>query len=274
MKETKFLITYLFLATCMIVQAQKLDINTYTEKVEGGYNVYVDNNELTPVSIKISFTLTNLKSIDNNNTIYVIPAKTKRHLATSLSILKQGKSYKYSYTTLYNRGNHHKEVYDVDYPYDLPYKKGQEFQLYQGYNGKSTHQNQNALDFKMPVGTPILAARGGLITNVIVNNSKNCFKKECKKFNNLITIYHDDGTFADYAHLKYKGAAVQVGAKVSQGQLLGYSGNVGYSNGPHLHFVVYRQLLDQLQTIKTKFKTGTGDTTIFLKEKESYHKTY
>ena len=55
---------------------------------------------------------------------------------------------------------------------------------------------------------------------------------------NLVRILHDDGSMAIYAHLRENGVMVRVGEKVSLGQLIGYSGNTGYSSGPHLHFCV------------------------------------
>ena len=43
--------------------------------------------------------------------------------------------------------------------FDLPFENGQKFKISQGYNGAFSHQNENALDFDMPIGTKILAAR-------------------------------------------------------------------------------------------------------------------
>lgn len=50
-----------------------------------------------------------------------------------------------------------------------------------------------------------------------------------------------DNTFALYAHLKYKGVVVKQGQKVKEGDLLGYSGNTGFSDSPHLHFEIYKE---------------------------------
>ena len=60
-----------------------------------------------------------------------------------------------------------------------------------------------------------------------------------KKFadrTNIIRIWHDDNTMGLYAHLKQGGIMVREGQRIKTGQLIGYSGNTGYSTGPHLHF--------------------------------------
>ena len=121
------------------------------------------------------------------------------------------KAYTFSYRYNYTRGNTKSKNYNAAYVYDLPFKKGKEFRLYQGYNGLFSHQNENALDFTMPEGTEIVAAREGVIVKVVQDNTENCGRRECAKFNNYITVYHPDGTFGEYMHIKYKGSVVKPG---------------------------------------------------------------
>ena len=61
---------------------------------------------------------------------------------------------------------------------------------------------------------------------------------EYRKFANYVIIEHSDGTMGNYYHLKQGGAVAVIGQKVAKGDLIGYSGNTGYSSGPHLHFSV------------------------------------
>ncbi len=63
--------------------------------------------------------------------------------------------------------------------------------------------------------------------------------KEFSKFGNYVVIRHDDGTCAQYVHLKKEGALVQVGARVATGTPIALSGHTGNSTQPHLHFCVY-----------------------------------
>ncbi|MCY0968745.1 M23 family metallopeptidase [Chryseobacterium wangxinyae] len=168
-------------------------------------------------------------------------------------------------------------IYDRNYAYDLPYQKGQEFKILQGYYGDFSHHNTNAIDFEMAEGTEILAVREGIVVQVIQNNNKGCPSEECAKYGNYISILHSDKTRAEYWHLKYKGSVVQVGNKVKKGDLIGYSGNTGWTNGPHLHFVCYSPSymgMKKQETVKTLFKTGDGSRIEYLNEGKSYLKKY
>lgn len=270
MKNYSLLIFLLITSVCNA----ELKVKIYYEQIENGYNVYADNDEFCPVSIKIDFTVTNLNIDGENNNVYVINAKEKKHKLTSLKVSKNGKEYKLSFKYFMNYGKDDNKEYDKNYIYDLPFKTSSTYKIYQGYNGTFSHQNENSIDFTMPIGTELMAVREGIVINVIDNNTKNCGKEECKKYNNFITIYHSDGTFAEYAHIKQNGSKLKVGDKVSKGQLIGYSGNVGWSTGPHLHLVVFNQNLNNRETLKTKFKTGDGSRIEYLVEKEEYSRNY
>lgn len=264
---------YFLILFSQIGFSNTIKISFSNEKTENGYKMMVSNDEFCPVSFKIDFELTNLKSTKGNNTIFMVPAKTKNYIFTELEIITKGK-YGFSYKTLANLGNHNLTAFDADFIYTLPYEKGKKFEVYQGYNGKTTHQNENSLDFTMPVGTPILATREGIVVKVIDSNYISCFEKECAEYNNYIIIYHPDGTFSRYVHLKKDGSLVKEGDFIKQNDVIGYSGNVGWSNGPHLHFMVFIQKIGQQITLETKFKINDGNEIQYLKEKETYLRNY
>jgi murein DD-endopeptidase MepM/ murein hydrolase activator NlpD len=87
----------------------------------------------------------------------------------------------------------------------------------------------NAVDYGMPVGSPIYAAAAG---TVIISKSSG-YNGGYGKY---IVIEHQNSTQTLYGHLS--NPIVSVGQSVIQGQLIGYSGNTGKSTGPHLHFEV------------------------------------
>ena len=128
---------------------------------------------------------------------------------------------------------------DVDYL--LPLRQDT-LRIDQGYGGSFSHsdpQNRYAVDFAAAIGTPVIAARGGVVMQVESDFEKAGLNLE--KFGgraNFVRILHDDGTMGLYAHLKPEGVLVRVGQRVRAGQQIGLSGNTGFTTGPHLHFAV------------------------------------
>ncbi len=268
----ELILSLLLIAISFEAFAEK-DFKVYFEKTEKGFEVYADNNEFCPISLKISFELLNMKSSKGNNKIFVVPARSKKVSLTQITKIRNGK-YKFSYKTRFNYGDHNSSVYDKTFKYNLPFEKGETFKVSQGYNGSFSHQGKNALDFKMDIGTKIMATRKGVVIRVVDTNNKTCPEEDCEKYNNLILIYHTDGTFAEYVHIKRNGAKVKVGDIVEKGQLIAESGNIGRSTGPHLHLVIFIQKIEERRTLKTLFLKNEGNTTGFLKEKKEYLKNY
>jgi murein DD-endopeptidase MepM/ murein hydrolase activator NlpD len=146
--------------------------------------------------------------------------------------------------------------------------------VFQGYNGSFSHQNEKALDFTMPEGTEVVAAREGVVIKVLQDNTESCPREECKKFNNYVSVYHSDGTFGIYNHIKYMGSLVKVGDTVKKGDHIALSGNTGFTSGPHLHFVCYIPGVPMPTTVATFFRTDNGSKKELLVEKKTYLKNY
>lgn len=132
-------------------------------------------------------------------------------------------------------------IHDNDYPYTSPLQPADEYRIVQGFNGNFSHSGASryALDFAAPVGTPILAARGGIVIDTKDDGTKGGPTPEFAKYANYVVILHSDGTTGEYYHLRHEGVAVTRGQSVQKGQLIGYTGNTGFSSLPHLHFGVY-----------------------------------
>jgi murein DD-endopeptidase MepM/ murein hydrolase activator NlpD len=156
------------------------------------------------------------------------------------------------------------------YEYQLPFDKGDRHRVVQGYGGLFSHSHIAALDFEMPIGTPIYAAREGVIFSYKDNSDEGGPFSKYKNKANYIIIKHDDGSFGCYWHLKKNGVLVKSG-RVARGQQIGFSGATGQVLRPHLHFSVKRKLNYEMNSfVKTKFKTSVGIT--LLENGESYER--
>lgn len=124
----------------------------------------------------------------------------------------------------------------ADSPYVLPFPPGDGYSIIQSYcNDDGSHESQLAYDFAMPLGSLVVAARGGVVVEV----KEDVPNDEYSRFLNQVLIRHDDGTVGFYAHLQHLGALVEVGDEVDQGDEIGLSGATGRTGGPVLHFGVF-----------------------------------
>lgn len=271
----KFIITLFILSSSFYAYSQKnIKVKIYYEKHKDGWTLYADNSEFCPVSFNFNYELDNIRLSENEKT-KVVPANSKRFLITELDIINKRKASHFNYRYKVNRGNHLILNFDNNYGYTLPFAMDKAFKVSQGYNTTRSHEGIHAIDFSMPVGTPICAAKGGVVVESIESNTKRCKTVECAKYNNKIVVYHpDDNTFGAYLHLKFNGSLVEVGQQINKGDQIGYSGNTGYSTGPHLHFEVYQQEMQRKQTIPTKFRISGDGELEYLREKKKYKRLH
>src|SRR6187401_1717657 len=125
---------------------------------------------------------------------------------------------------------------DSSYIYSLPFENNKKVFLIQAYDSKMSHKGEIALDFKVKKKTKVCAARNGVVIGARGDSDEGGLKPENMSDGNYISIKHDDGSVAHYWHLVKNGALVNVGDTVTKGQVIGLSGNTGYSAFPHLHF--------------------------------------
>ncbi len=152
-------------------------------------------------------------------------------------------------------------LHDDERLYLLPYESGKSYRVLQGYGSRFSHRGleQYAVDFNMSVGTPVHAARAGVVAKIEESNEKGCWDDGCGAYANYIVILHNDGTTGEYYHLKQHGALVDVGNNIAAGQKIGLSGNTGHTTMPHLHFAVYRAAeWGNTQSIPVRFLSSVG----------------
>jgi hypothetical protein len=189
----------------------------------------------------------------------VIPGQSERRLLkVGPADPSRGFSFRFSYLQMIGPPL---AQLPAEYNYYPPFPLGLEFPISQGFDDDTTHKdptNQYAVDIVMPIGTPILAARAGQVMDMEDDFHGAAQKERYLTRSNHIRILHDDGTMAVYAHLQANSLKVRPGAKVSRGQWIANSGNTGYSNGPHLHFVIQLNAGMSLESMPFRFVTPTG----------------
>ncbi len=147
---------------------------------------------------------------------------------------------------------------EVYYP---PIAPDSRYQITQGFGGKFSHedeQNRYAVDIKMPEGTPIYAARSGMVLEVQNDYFKSGPLQAYADQANSVRILHDDGSMAVYAHLELEKAQVAAGERVNAGDLIAYSGNTGFTTGPHLHFAIQVNRGMELVSVPFQFVFSDG----------------
>jgi murein DD-endopeptidase MepM/ murein hydrolase activator NlpD len=148
--------------------------------------------------------------------------------------------------------------------YGLPFDALFPRVLSQGFDGEmmdgtregSTHigGQRYAVDFIMPLGAEVRAARAGTVALVIDGFGVGGKDASFVRAANVVTVLHEDGTFAKYVHLE-EGIPVEIGQTVEAGETLGRVGMSGFSVEPHLHFFVATRNLEGFTESK-RFRFG------------------
>ena len=151
-------------------------------------------------------------------------------------------------------------------PYRLPYALSSSVRISQAYPVVKTHgdpASRYAIDFVMPVGTDVFAARDGVVIEVASDFFEGGTDIEVDGPRaNIVRVLHDDGTMALYVHLNWNTIRVVPGQRVRRGEYLADSGNTGFTTGPHLHFVVQRNEGGALVAVPLEFAGANGPVTL------------
>lgn len=123
--------------------------------------------------------------------------------------------------------------------YVLPFPEGGAHPLTQGNCGSASHDGRFSFsyDFRMPVGSPVIAARDGVVL-ALREGRPNGTRRIGDE--NYVFVAHADGEISRYIHVTTHGVLVERGDRVVRGDTIALSGNSGRSAFPHLHFDVSR----------------------------------
>lgn len=227
-----------------------------TEREQEAVNLYIENIETFEVTVTIEAKLQNMKAVPPLPYTATIAGQSKAK-AVSFVIEERRRPWHYTYSYYWTFGP--RDVTHNDKTvYLLPYAAGSNYRISQGFHGRFSHSGENeyALDWNMPAGTPIYAAREGIVVGLQDKYVQGGNDPKYRDFANYLMLKHPDGTIGEYEHFQQYGLTVDLGQKVKAGDLLGFSGSVGYSTGPHLHFFVYRAKDGRgRQSFPIRFKT-------------------
>jgi len=244
-------------------------VEVYQAEKNGYVEIWAKNPHIYPVTIELSAQLENLSSDKSIPLTSVLEAESDQILVRLNQINRRdGWNFETKFATY--MGDIFAQ-HQNDFAYQFPYRIGSSHTVSQGYHGIFSHTGPAtySVDFTMPEGTQIYAARDGIVIEVVQHFKEGKNDKSYVDKANFITILHSDGTMADYSHLQYNGARVQVGDKVGLGQFIGFSGATGYVTGPHLHFGVKKTIPGGgFKTIPVKFGAINGP--VIPKEGRSY----
>jgi len=239
----------------------KLEVRVVNRGTKREPRLYAVNPYHGPVEV-------HMRLMDQSNLItepplprsVIVPALRELHITSPRPADKNaGWSYTYQYDVAFGDPNaEHKPTGG----YRLPYPNGADVFISQSFNGKITHYlddaNRFAVDLAMPEGTDILAARGGVVMDLVRDFHRGGTDPKYLRRSNFVRVLHADGSMAIYSHLKPESVVVRKGQRVKKGQKLAQSGTTGYSSGPHLHFAVQVNQNMELKSIPFQFTSKSG----------------
>lgn len=230
------------------------------------YQIKAVNDGPAPISVVVSASGENFASDRIWPVTATVPPFSTVPLARAHPKDRNAGPFKQRYDYSYHFGRLD-AAHDDATSYRLPFADGHTFTVSQGYGAVlTTHSdraNMHAIDFALPTGSAVLAARAGVVVDVTLHHRDGGNDIGLRDQANTVSIVHDDGTVAEYAHLAPGVPQVAPGQRVNTGDLLAYSGNTGYSTGPHLHFSVSRPVQNDSKISRESLPVmfWTGDST-------------
>jgi murein DD-endopeptidase MepM/ murein hydrolase activator NlpD len=217
---------------------------TLTEVHQGNVTYVVAHlGNCTDATITVTATMDNMRA-SGPVPLTVDTAGQRDGTLIAFAPLDASRSYRFYWHFAWKYGGRARGA-PAPYRYVLPYHDGSH-RVSQGPGGAFSHgpgsQNEEAIDFLMPVGTNVFPARPGVVAAFRSDSDTGGVAPGNKSDANYVVVRHNDGTYAEYVHLKRDGILVRLGQHVSTADPIALSGNTGYSTEPHLHFCVFNNV--------------------------------
>jgi murein DD-endopeptidase MepM/ murein hydrolase activator NlpD len=266
--KSRLLFAFAFLlASRVLVADDHTGFRVVREEMDGGVTLTMQSDYCVEFTVTLEGTLKNMTS--SRPLPFTVDAAGRKSFVLAhfkVTDKTRPRNYRYNYHWAYG-GRRNSTDNDADYA--MPFRPGR-YVVMQGPRGSYSHfagsSSENAVDWDVPEGTTVCAARAGRVVGVRQDSTFGGTDPKLKPLGNYVIIKHADGTFADYHHLKTDGALVEIGDEVKVGQPIGLSGSTGFASKPHLHFMVF-QAVDgkKMLSLPFRLKTDHGTFTDFVR---------
>ena len=267
--KTRILFTLLFLTSWPLFGAEydRTGFRVIQQKTDDGVTLIMKSDYCSEFTVTLEADLKNTNSSPPVPFIADAKGRTSFVLAR-FKVTDSTKPWRFNYRYYWEYGGRRDSTTN-DADYAMPFGPGR-YVVMQGPRGSYSHfagsGSENAIDWAVPEGTVVLAAREGRVVGVREDSTFSGTDPKFKPLANYVIIKHADGTFADYHHLQRDGALVKLGDEVKVGQRIGLSGNTGYSTKPHLHFAVFQAINGKkVLSLPFRLKTDRGVFTEFIR---------
>lgn len=248
--------------TAALADGYPLKIEAVADE-DGAWDVVAHNKGPAPIYIRLTIkngANVRASSQTTQNQKVLEPGARETLLVAIPADPAEKMSFEYDTTWVFGRGTlkgEHDGLYRPPFPADLT------FETLNSADGVHNERRMaHAVDIMMPEGTPVIAARSGYVMDVrgeargdrVKDGLYPTYETEHPRMGNYVRIVHEDGTFAEYLHLKDASVRVFPGQRVEAGTEIGLSGATGGPFPPHLHFAVMKPQMGFTEPISVPVK--------------------
>lgn len=232
-----------------------LAVNVRIEVKNQGDVFLVTDARALPITVRVDKKdWTNCKSTRTPPFTELIREPGSRQIFTSQPE-QLGKAWKCHVSTTWLRGDPSLDHVERC-AFGLPFSPRGTATVIQGFDGEPTHKGERryAIDFALPEGTPVLAAREGIV-DYVLDDARDGERPE----GNEVLILHPDGSHSGYAHLQRGSVVVKPGDTVSRGTVIARSGRTSsLPIAAHVHFELFAWESDRRRSVPFDLRLPDG----------------